>query len=363
MRTDRGGGVRYVQNLTNSLLDSVSEMVFLGVGGKAETRGKIRYIPVAQSANSTWRFLLGLIWARIWYLRDVSAVIHVHRLYYCLPFLGRRFCCIVTLHGRTFTVFPKRFGRLASRIVFPIFRNIEGFLLKRATKIVAVSSDVVDQFKQRHGNLIDQSDISIIPSMIDLQSFSPDRPPWPDSPYPDSDVCLFVGRIAHVKNLPLLLRTWELVLAELPEAKLVIAGEGEDANLISKQIENSALVRAVCMAGAVPPDIVPLAISSAKVLVLTSQHEASPTVVKEALACGIPVVSTPVGDVASIISDGETGAIVEPDEKALAAAIVAVMGWNRSRHRIAEHAHLKLKPFEPSEVTKKYLTLYRALGA
>jgi glycosyltransferase involved in cell wall biosynthesis len=81
----------------------------------------------------------------------------------------------------------------------------------------------------------------------------------------------------------------------------------------------------------------PELMSAADCLLLTSAIEGSPNVVKEAVACGLPVVSTDVGDVAEILSDVDPSWVCAPDLAALANALVECLterrrsnGWERS---------------------------------
>jgi glycosyltransferase involved in cell wall biosynthesis len=85
----------------------------------------------------------------------------------------------------------------------------------------------------------------------------------------------------------------------MPNSRLIIVGDGERAALVVSQ---ASRMHNVTFVGAVPPGAVPLYLNAADVLALCSLEEGSPTVVKEALACGLPVVSTDVGDVRQVLA-------------------------------------------------------------
>jgi teichuronic acid biosynthesis glycosyltransferase TuaC len=72
----------------------------------------------------------------------------------------------------------------------------------------------------------------------------------------------------------------------------------------------------------VAPEEMPVLMNAADCLLLTSTAEGSPNVVKEAMACDLPVVTTPVGDVRELLHAVEASWIVEPDAGALARALV-----------------------------------------
>lgn len=359
---EQGGGVRYAQNLAYSLADKDVRLTFLGVGGSRRQEGNISFIPIMQHANSTWRFLLCLSWARFRHIGFSRAIVHVHRLYYIIPFLGPRIRCIATLHGRTFTVFPERYGRALSSIAFPLFRCLERVLISLASALVAVSDDVIEQFTERHGRVFRRRSVPVIPSMVDLSAFSPQTTgPSPGGEMPGS-LCLFLGRLSRVKNLPLLLQSWVYVSGNCPTARLLIAGDGECRQEVVDQVSSLGLEASVDLLGQIASDAVPSLMASAHLLVLTSDHEASPTVVKEALACGLPVVSTRVGDVEKVVNQGVTGLTPHADARSIANAIVEVLGWRRSREEIAQVAAPVLAHYSPSVMAPRYLAIYTALG-
>ena len=358
----QGGGVRYVHELISAIEKEGHELIFFGAGGKSETRGNIRYISVMQRADRTILFMLNCLWARWRYLGTRKAVVHVHRLYFSIPFLGASKRCVATLHGRTFTVFPERFGVKLSRVVFPIFKALEGWLLKRVERVVVVSRDVSEQFQIRHGDRWSARSSELVPTMVNLSTFEPNESDFFKETIGDHNICLFIGRLAAVKNLPLLLSAWEIVAEKDKDARLVIAGDGELRGELEKSVAYLSCNARTILLGEVSPTCIAEVISGSNVLIITSHHESGPMVAKEALACGVPVVSTPVGDIADVIDDGQTGRIVEPDASKLANAILEVLRWNKKKSEIANAARPNLEKYTPKRVAEMYLSIYRELG-
>jgi glycosyltransferase involved in cell wall biosynthesis len=78
-----------------------------------------------------------------------------------------------------------------------------------------------------------------------------------------------------------------------------------------------------------PPELVPLYMNACDVLVLASRKEGSPQVVKEAMACNLPIVSTAVGDVAEVIGGIEGCHICTADPQDIAEKLVAALTFGR----------------------------------
>jgi glycosyltransferase involved in cell wall biosynthesis len=123
---------------------------------------------------------------------------------------------------------------------------------------------------------------------------------------------LFLGRIGDRKGVPQLGEALYR-MRDLPNWRATIAGDGNVEAARAKAIE-LGLADRVALPGWVGPDQVAELIASADILVLPSFAENLPLSVIEGMASGLAVVATPVGAVGDIISDGETGLLVEPGD-------------------------------------------------
>ena len=112
----------------------------------------------------------------------------------------------------------------------------------------------------------------------------------------------------------------------------------------------------------IPPERMPLYLNAADCVLLTSQHEGSPNIVKEAAACGCPVVSVPVGDVAEVLEGVRPGRVVEPDGEALATALAEVLSVDRRSNgpdRIREQYALSITAGRVRRVYEETLEAWR----
>jgi teichuronic acid biosynthesis glycosyltransferase TuaC len=106
----------------------------------------------------------------------------------------------------------------------------------------------------------------------------------------------------------------------------------------------------------VNPEDVPLMMSAADCLVLTSITEGSPNVVKEALMCGLPVIATPVGDVEDLLREVSPAWVCKPSTGALANALVECLQTPRRSNGRARSLHLGTRP-----IAERILSVYGAI--
>jgi glycosyltransferase involved in cell wall biosynthesis len=145
----------------------------------------------------------------------------------------------------------------------------------------------------------------------------------------------FAGRLMAAKALDVALAA----LALVPEASLVIVGDGPDRAALERQRDLLGLGERVRFLGGLPRDSVLRVFRAADAVVLSSRWENFPHVVVEALAVGTPVVASAVGGVPEVVRDGENGLLVPAgDAEALAAAIRRLLGDDELRQRLAAAA-------------------------
>jgi glycosyltransferase involved in cell wall biosynthesis len=133
-----------------------------------------------------------------------------------------------------------------------------------------------------------------------------------------------VARLEPEKGHPTLLEAWPEVLATVPDAHLLVVGEGSRREALEAQAAELGLHDRVVFTGR--RDDVPAVTSALDVAVLPSYREAQGLSILEAMALSRPVVASAVGGIPEMIEDGRTGLLVPPrDAPALAAAITRLL--------------------------------------
>ncbi len=130
---------------------------------------------------------------------------------------------------------------------------------------------------------------------------------------PEAKIISFVGRLSAEKNASAFVNiAIKLVNCETKQAlKFVIAGDGFDMDQIREKIKSSGMEEYILLAGMV--DNVAELMKDTYLLLVVSKKEGIPLVIPEALAWGVPVISTDVGAIREIIQDGTNGYLVDPN--------------------------------------------------
>ncbi len=139
-----------------------------------------------------------------------------------------------------------------------------------------------------------------------------------------AELLVYVGRLVPEKGLGELLAAMQTLLPARPGLQLVLVGEGPMRAELETQIAQLP-AGAVRLAGAQPPTEVARWMAAANLVTLPSYSEGHPNVLVEALACGRPVVATPVGGIPEVV-DAQSGVLVAPrDATSLAEGLKTVL--------------------------------------
>jgi glycosyltransferase involved in cell wall biosynthesis len=123
---------------------------------------------------------------------------------------------------------------------------------------------------------------------------------------------LFVGRLAAVKGVPLLLECVASLRVRHPDLRLTIVGDGPDRVRLEQQSSELGLTESVRFAGYQSQDAVAQIMTTSDVLVLPSFAEGVPVVLMEAMASRLPVVASRVAGVPELVEDGVSGLLLPP---------------------------------------------------
>lgn len=144
-----------------------------------------------------------------------------------------------------------------------------------------------------------------------------------------------IGQLEPLKGIDVLLRAFERILAEYPEAICLIAGEGsqrEELQLLAETLGIAARVRFLGYLDEPAP-----LLAAVDLHVSPSRSEGLGTATAQAMALGVPVIATAVGGSSDVVTDGVTGLLVPPDDVgALATAMSELLGDPERARTLAE---------------------------
>ena len=184
---------------------------------------------------------------------------------------------------------------------------------------------------------------------------NPAPPPTEVEPEPlEPGTFVFVGRLTRQKALGVAIEA----VARVPAAKLVVVGDGPERAELERLAAASEGASRVRFLGLRTRDETLRIVAGAEAGLLSSDWENLPHSAVEALSVGVPVVSTAVGGVPEVVTDGENGLLVPPgDPEALAAAIRRILDEPGLRDRLAAAAKPSVEALSSDIVYGKLETL------
>ena len=148
----------------------------------------------------------------------------------------------------------------------------------------------------------------------------------------------FIGRLSEEKGVMNFVKAIPLILKCQNDVEFLIGGDGQLLNNLMEELKRSGCSEKTTFTGWIPHDKLPDYLNELKLLVLPSYTEGLPNIMLEAMACGTPVLATPVGAIPDVITDGETGFIMENNSPECIARNVIRALNHPNLERIAENA-------------------------
>lgn len=311
--------------------------------------------PLPALASRVWAQVIIPLYVRRW---RADLVHHVKNL----TVAGQQCPSIVTVYDLTILHHPD----LYPRIDVWYWRHVQPRALRNASRIIAISRTTARDLTRFYK--LDSERIEIIyPSYA--AAFSP------GSGSPDSvrrrygiagDFILHVGSISRKKNLLTLLRAFHRLRQRGLAIKLVLAGrlyqKGHDASL-PKFLAGNEFASDVIFTGPVPEEDLPGLYRAASALAFPSLHEGFGIVPLEAMACGVPVVSSPGGALEEVIENGGWLLRDPSDDAELADALEMVLRDQRCRNELIERGLVRSAAFSPDRTALQTLDLYERVAS
>jgi glycosyltransferase involved in cell wall biosynthesis len=322
---ETGGAQSYVAGLLPGLQGRYDVVVAAHGDGplrEASRAAGARFVPLRHVRRPLHpaRDLLGLIELVVLMRRAAPDIVHANSSK--AGVLGRLAAAAAGVPIRIFTVHGWAFSA-SSGLVSVLYRWADRLMAPLTTLTICVAE------RERTAGLAARTCIAertvVIPNAIDVEAIPQARhdggPP----------LVVAVGRLAEPKDAMTLVRA----LAAVPGRRFaaLLVGDGPDRPCVEEEVNRLGVADAVALVGT--RDDVPALLAGADVFALSSRSEGAPISILEAMAAGLPVVSSRVGGVPELVVDGETGLLVPPgDPAAMSAALGRLVADADLRRRL-----------------------------
>jgi glycosyltransferase involved in cell wall biosynthesis len=235
-----------------------------------------------------------------------------------------------------------RFGRIKAK---PILQN--------AAIILALTENMRIKLKN-----IYNTKIYIVPNGIDLEEHN--NTSISREKKSGNNNILFVGSLLPVKGVQYLIMAMKVVHDKIPEAMLILVGDGEEREMLEALSLQLGIQKYVQFVGKIPHEKVQTYMQMADVFVLPSLSEGLPNVILEAMACGLPIVASRVDGIPDIITKDTNGYLVEvKDTNDIANKIILLLQDEALRKKISDNNRQLVKKYAWENVIFELERIYQ----
>ena len=175
----------------------------------------------------------------------------------------------------------------------------------------------------------------------------------------DDTLLIYVGRLHPIKGVRFLIEAMNILKNNEIEIKLIIVGDGHHKRDLEMLIKNLELKNQVEFKGWIPHEIIPEYMAASDIFILPSLTEGFPNVCLEAMASGLPIITTKIDGMSEIIEDGKNGYLVSPKNPFQIAERLKDLIHNKNlRKKFAKENKLKVKEYEFNSIVNDIETVY-----
>lgn len=240
-----------------------------------------------------------------------------------------------------------------ARIGKPGVRFTRALLLRIHAVLVILSSRMQDYLAEHNFYL---PGTQLIPNGVDITRFQPAD--TENSPAMQSQVVLCLARLSYQKGIDVLLQAWRLVHEQVPQARLIIVGIGPLQSQLERMARELGIANSVEFTGLRNDAVAQL--HRGGVAVLPSRYEGMSHALLEAMACGLPCVTTRVSGSEDLIQHGVNGLLVEcEDYQGLAQALICLLDNSELAQKYGKAARATVvKQYSLERIVDTYIELY-----
>ena len=235
--------------------------------------------------------------------------------------------------------------------IYPIWDLFRSIPIRRCDRVIALTEMEKNHLIRRG---VKQENITIIPNGVKLPPIEA-----PNEDFSKTILCLARLDTAH-KGQDILIKAMPKVLSKLPDVRLYIASGGKDEAYLIRLVKKLDIDERVEFKGFISESTKALYLKNCSLLCISPLTESFPLVYLEAMAYGLPIVTTRVGGIPEVV--GDAAFLVPPnDPSVLADALIQVLNDSALAEELREEGFRRVKRFNWDEIVKKYEELYEGL--
>lgn len=240
-------------------------------------------------------------------------------------------------------------NRKKSPLPVKILAFLQGFVVRRALKVVA-PSEYLKSIIATWG-VEDAKLVVIYSALFPLEVSSSKETLREQLSYAGTTI-VSSGRLVPWKGFVALIE----VMQELPDATLVLIGDGPEHDILQAKVEALGLAERVRLVGRLSKEALGASIKAADVFVLNTAYEGLSHQLLEVMDLGVPIVTTHVGGNPELIKDGFSGLLVPFDDKeGMKKAIERIVHNEDFRIRLVQNARIRTKDFSQDRVVEQFV--------
>ena len=355
----------YTYNLSKKLLEKGHKVVVITRGSYKKTKREIfdgieiirvPFLPIYPFYLKIHGIFVNKVLKS---LESQMDIVHIHSP--LSPLINTSLPIITTIHTPMLTDYRQAevksiFSLLSKISARFISYPLELKLIQSSDVITTVSKSITQELREYYLN---SKSINVVENGVDEKFFYPKK----EKSEKTMKYAIFVGRIDREKGLFDLVECGRYIRRERPELNFIIAGKGRDLKKLINKIKKIGLQDKFIFLGQVEKDNLVKLYQNATFFIFPSYHEGLPSVILEAMSCGLPIIATDVRGNRDLIINGENGIIVPPKEpKKLAEAINSLLEDEKLMEYLGKNARdTIIKKYTWDIVAKKMLKCYESL--
>lgn len=254
---------------------------------------------------------------------------------------------VVALRGSDVPGYSRKFTWL-----YPLLRPVIRLIWRGAGAVVPNSEGLAALARQTDPRQV----FTIIENGVDTRQFMPDPT---KRPVGECIITPGASRVTERKGLKYLIEAVAKLIPHYPELRLKIMGDGEARPSLEALVRAKGLESKIQFLGRVPREETAPHYQEASLFVLPSLNEGMSNAMLEALASGLPIIATPTGGTAELVTEGKNGLIVP--EKSADALAQAIEVFLKNKHLITEYGVASRAKAEAQGWDKTAQAFYRVL--